>query len=70
MFKYTKRLIADLRFRWNEFRLQLKEADELDRIEESTEYCHPMAGFAYFTQKKHEREERIRLHKEDLAAIK
>ena len=45
----------------------MKEADELDRIEESTEYCHPMAGFAYFTQKKHEREERI---KEDLAAIK
>ena len=71
MFKYTKRLLLDIQFWCREIKLRSKENEELDCIENDAlaELRHPMAGFAYFTQKKHEREERIRLHKEEIAAI-
>ena len=70
MFKYTKRLISDLRFWRTEFKLRWKEDAEWERIEEESEYRHPMAGFAYYATLKRDRAERKRLHAEQRAAIK
>jgi len=69
MFKYTKRLLSDIRFWQQEFKLRWKEDAEWERIEEESEYHHPMAGFAYYATVKRNRAERKRLHKEQLAAI-
>lgn len=72
MFKYTKRLISDIRFWYTEFKLRRKEYAELEHIEEEAmgELRHPMAGFAYYSTLKHNRAERKRLHAEQRAAIK
>lgn len=72
MFKYTKRLLSDIRFWHKEFKLRWKEDAELDRIEEEAmgELRHPMAGFAYYATLKRNRAERRRLHAEQRAAIK
>lgn len=69
MFKYTKRLLSDIRFWQQEFKLRWKEDVEWERIEEESEYHLPMAGFAYYATVKRNRAERKRLHKEQLAAI-
>ena len=69
MFKYTKRLLSDILFWQQEFKLRWKEDAEWERIEEESEYHHPMAGFAYYATVKRNRAERKRLHKEQLAAI-
>ena len=50
MFKHTKRLIPNIRFYWNEFKLELREDDELDAIE--MRHKALMAGFEYSQQKK------------------
>ncbi|MBR1808760.1 MAG: hypothetical protein IJ776_05190 [Paludibacteraceae bacterium] len=68
MFKYTKRLISNIRFYWNEFKLELHEDDELDAIE--MRHKAPMAGFEHSQQKKKERELRIQEHEKELAEIK
>ena len=47
MFKYTKRLLSDIKFWRQEIKLRWKEDAEWERIEEESEYRHPMAGFAY-----------------------
>ena len=70
MFKYTKRLISDIRFWRTEFKLRWKEDAEWECIEEESEYSHPMAGFAYYATLKRNRAERKRLHQEQRAAIK
>ena len=68
MFKYTKRLISDIRFWSQECKLRRKEYAELERIEDE-DWRPPMAGFGYYTTIKRNRAERKRLHKEHLAAI-
>lgn len=69
MFKYTKRLISDIRFWCQELRLRRKEYAELEKIEDE-EWRHPMAGFGYYQTMNRNRAERKRLHKEQLAAIR
>ena len=75
MFKYTKRLLSDIRFWCQEFKLRSKENDELDRISDITfqegyDGHNTMAGFVYYKEMRRNRAERKRLHKELLAAIK
>lgn len=74
MFKYTKRLISDIRFWCQEIKLRSKENAELDRISDITfqegySGHNTMAGFAYYKEMQRNRAERKRLHKEILAAI-
>jgi len=73
MFVFIKRLASDIRFQLQEWKIQSKEADEIDRIEEERWYqgCHsPMAGFyAYKTMQQHH-EERVQQHKIDRMKIK
>ena len=75
MFKYTKRLISDIRFWCHELKLRSKENDELDRISDITFQegyggHNTMAGFGYYQTMNHNRKERLRQHNEQLAAIK
>ncbi len=72
MFKYTKRLLSDICFWCQELKLRSKENAEWERIEDEAEgeFRHPMAGFAYYKEMQHNRAERKRLHKEQLAAIR
>lgn len=74
MFKYTKRLIADIRFWCQELKLRNKEDDELDRISDITFQegyggHNTMTGFLYYKEMQRNRAERKRLHKEILATI-
>jgi hypothetical protein len=68
MFKYTKRLLSDIRFWCQEIKLRRKENAEWERIEDE-EWRHLMAGFGIYMTNKRNREERKRLHKEQLAVI-
>ena len=72
MFKYTKRLLSDIRFWHTELKLRHKEYAVLERIEDEAmgELRHPMAGFAYYATLKRNRAERKRLHAEERAVIK
>jgi len=72
MFKYTKRLILDIRFWYTELNLRRKEYAELERIEDEIlgEMRHPMAGFAFYKDLQRNRTERKRLHLEQRASIK
>lgn len=75
MFKYTKRFLSDIRFWCQEIKLRSKENDELDRISDITFQegyggHNTMAGFAYYKEMQHNRAERKRLHKEQLASIR
>ena len=72
MFKYTKRLISDIRYWCQEIKIRAKENAEFERIEDEAfaELRHPMAGFGYYQTMNHNRKERLRQHKEQLAAIK
>ncbi len=72
MFKYTKRLISDIRFWCREIKIRAKENAEFERIEDEAfaELRHPMAGFGYYQTMNHNRKERLQQHKEQLAAIK
>ena len=69
MFKYTKRLISDIRFWCHECKLRRMEYKEFERIEDE-EWRHPMAGFGYYQTMNRNRAERKRLHAEQRAAIK
>ena len=72
MFKYTKRLISDIRFWTKELKLRSNENAELDRIVEDMEGFGghgSMAGFGYYMTMNHNRKERKRLHAEQRAAI-
>ena len=68
MFKYTKRLLSDIRFWSHELKLRRRENAEWERIEDE-EWRHPMAGFGYYQTMQRNRAARKRLHKEHLAAI-
>ena len=70
MFKYTKRLLSDIKFWITELKLRHKEYAELEKIEDEamSEYRHPMAGFAFYKDMQHNRAERKRLHQEERAA--
>ena len=69
MFKYTKRLISDIRFWSQECKLRRKEYAELERIEDE-DWRHPMAGFGYYQTMQRNRAERKRIHEEKREAIK
>ena len=71
MFKYTKRLISDIRFWCRELKIRTKENAEWERIEDEAEggFCHPMTGFVYYRTMNHNRAERKRIHKEQRNAI-
>lgn len=71
MFKYTKRLLSDIRFWCQELKLRSKENAEWERIEEEAEgdFRHPMAGFSYYATIKRNRAERKRMHNEERARI-
>ena len=70
MFKYTKRLLSDIKFWRQEIKLRWKEDAEWERIEEESEYRHPMAGFAYYATLKRNRAARKEQHLQERAAIK
>ena len=72
MFKYTKRLLSDIRFWCQEFKIRSKENAEWERIEDEAEgeFRHPMAGFAYYTTIKRNRAARKEQHLQQRAAIK
>ena len=72
MFKYTKRLLADIRFWCQEIKIRSKENAEWERIEDEAdgELRHPMAGFAYYTTIKRNRAARKEQHLQQRAAIK
>lgn len=71
MFKYTKRLLSDIRFWCKEIKLRWQEDAEWDKIESEAEgeLRHPMAGFGYYQTMQRNRSERKRLHEEQRAAI-
>lgn len=68
MFKYTKRLISDIRFWCRECKLRKAENDELERIEDE-EWRHPMAGFGFYQTMRRNRAERKRLHEQERQAL-
>lgn len=68
MFKYTKRLIAELRFQLNEVQLQWLEDEKIDEVSFNSKHGG-IQGFVLYKQYEKERAERKRLHKEALAAI-
>ena len=71
MFKYTKRLIAEIRFWCQEIKLRRKENAEWEQMEDNafSGKTHSMAGLGYYMTMNHNRKERLHLHKERLAAI-
>jgi len=69
MFKYTKRLMSDIRFWCQEYKLRRQEYAEMERFEED-EWRHPMASLGFYRTMQHNRAERKRLHAEQRAAIK
>lgn len=74
MFKYSKHLMASIRFWSKEFKLRRQENAELDRLsdiifQEGYGGHNSMAGFGYYMTMNHNRKERLCLHKEQLAAI-
>ena len=75
MFKYTKRLISDIRFWCREIKLRREEDAELDRIsdiafQEGFGGHETMRGFVYYQQMKRNRAERKRLHEEEQDTIR
>ena len=74
MFKYSKRLMASIRFWWKEIKLRSAENAELDRISDITFQegyggHTAVAEFAYYKYMQRNHAERKRLHEEQLAAI-
>jgi len=69
MFAPIKRLMFDIRFQIQEWKIQGQEMAEIDRLEEE-HYNHPMVGFTAYRNMQRRHEERVRQHKIDRAAIK
>lgn len=66
--------MASIRFWSKEFQLRRQENAELDRLSDITFQegyggHNSMAGFGYYQTMNHNRKERLRQHKEQLAAI-
>lgn len=73
MFKYTKRLLSDIKFWCQELKLRRKEDTELERIMDDMEGFsghNSIAGFGYYQTMNRNHAERKRLHQEQRAAIK
>ena len=68
MFKYTKRLIAEIQFWIEELKWDAKEDEEISHVEGFSGHGS-MDGFRIHKQFEAQRAERKRLHKERLAAI-
>lgn len=68
MFKYTKRLIAEIQFWIEELKWDAKEEEEISHVEGFSGHGS-MDGFRIHKQFESQRAERKRLHKERLAAI-
>ena len=68
MFKYTKRLIAEIQFWIEELKWDAKEEEEISHVEGFSGHGS-MDGFRIHKQFESQRAERLRLHKERLAAI-
>ena len=68
MFKYTKRLIAEIQFWIEELKWDAKEDEEISHVEGFSGHGS-MDGFRIHKQFESQRAERKRLHKERLAAI-
>ncbi len=74
MFKYMKRFASTIRFWWKDIKLRFAENAELDCISDITFQegyggHNSMASLGYYMTLQHNRKERLRLHKEWLAAI-
>ena len=69
MFKYTKRLITEIRFRLDELKWDAKEEEAISHVESFSGHGS-MDGFRIHKEFEAQRAERKRLHKEELAAIK
>ena len=69
MFKYTKRLIAEIRFQLDELKWDTKEEEEIAKVEGFSGHGS-MDGFRIHKQFDAMRAERKRQHKEALASIK
>ena len=71
MFKYTKRLMANIRFWWNEMKLRSEENSKLLELQdnEETEWRHPMASYGYYMTMNHNRKERKKQHELELQQI-
>ena len=69
MFKYTKRLITEIRFRLDELKWDAKEEEAISHVEGCSGHGS-MDGFRIHKEFEAQRAERKRLHKEELAAIK
>ena len=73
MFKYTKRLLSDIRFWCQECKLRSKEDAELERIIEDAEGFGghgSMVGFGYYQTINRNRAARKEQHLQQRAAIK
>lgn len=68
MFKYTKRLIAEIRFLLDELKWDKKEEEEISHVEGFSGHGS-MDGFRIHKQFEAQRANRKRLHQERLAAI-
>lgn len=69
MFKYTKRLISDIRFWCQEIKIRSKENAEWERTEEEDWYSY-RSGHGYYKTILHNRKERLRIHRKQRAVIK
>ena len=68
MFKYTKRLIAEIHFQLGELKWDAKEEEEISKVEGFSGHGS-MDGFRIHKIFEAKRAERKRLHEERLAAI-
>ncbi|MBQ7211036.1 MAG: hypothetical protein IJS05_09135 [Paludibacteraceae bacterium] len=68
MFKYTKRLIAEIRFQLGELKWGKKEEEEISQVEGFSGHGS-MDGFRIHKIFEAQRAERLRLHMKRLAAI-
>ncbi len=71
MLRTLKRFVSNIRFWRKEIKLRSKENAKLSALQDSeeTEWRHSVASFGYYMTMQHNRTERKRLHKEQLAAI-
>ena len=68
MFKYTKRLISDIRFWCREMKIRRTENAEWEQTEEEDWYSY-RSGHGYYKTILHNRAERKRRHEQEKRAI-
>ncbi|MBR1564095.1 MAG: hypothetical protein IJ650_01980 [Paludibacteraceae bacterium] len=70
MFKYTKRLICNIRYYWREIQLRAKEERKLAEAEDKWGEEHPLAGFGCYQNIQYARNMRRKQHEQEIAQIK